>query len=47
MTSTHWERLNSVFQDVLALPVNERADFVSRVCGRGGMGAQATVRRLP
>lgn len=32
MTSTRWERLNSVFQHALALPANERADFVSRSC---------------
>jgi non-specific serine/threonine protein kinase/serine/threonine-protein kinase len=32
MTSTYWERLNSVFHDALALPPNERAGYVSRAC---------------
>ncbi|HET9725496.1 MAG TPA: hypothetical protein VFP28_01180, partial [Gemmatimonadales bacterium] len=32
MTSTYWARLNSVFQDALALPAHQRADFVSRTC---------------
>jgi eukaryotic-like serine/threonine-protein kinase len=32
VTSTYWERLNGVFQDALALPAHQRADFVSRTC---------------
>jgi len=32
MTSTRWDRLNSVFQDALALPADERAGFVRRTC---------------
>jgi non-specific serine/threonine protein kinase/serine/threonine-protein kinase len=32
VTTTYWERLNSVFQGALALPADERADFVSRTC---------------
>jgi len=44
MTSTRWERLNSVFQEALALPANERADFVSRACADDpAMAAEAVL----